>query len=586
MGKRGTKRGAVERGVVAADEQTPSSLTRRQAVMLLALILMVAGTLRLVNLGQSPPGLNVDEAANAWNAYCISKTGTDQHAVAWPIFHARMFGDADNRSTLFLYFLQPFVFLGGLKIETIRVAGAISGLITILLIYAVGSRLFGRVTGILAAGLLCLNPWHLQQSRWAHEATLTPLLILSSLAALLWTNLPFDGKDRRPRLVMSVVAGVVVGVSCYGYQSVRIFLPVFLTGAVLLSRRNWWDILRTRRGSLAAVLLLLTVTAFFLPLAWKHLTDPSLSGRARITWVWDESDSALEKAGKVMGRYPGHFSPDFLFLTGDSYPALSPPAGYGLFHWYALPLMLLGLAEVWKTRKTSAAGRLLFLWILLYPIGDLLSRHPGPHALRSLPGLCGLILLAAWGAAGSGSWLWQRRRSIAFVTMIAFGIAVAGINASFLQKFFGAFNRDMKNYYFYHPDMIAAFDWLRPRLDSVDAVFCTVSNVPHPYIYALVGLGYAPDQWFRDVRHVVKGPLQNGMHPYEDVCLRFGRLYFLYPEVARSALKDLRENGRPDRAFFIVRPGQLEAGNQGLRLLHEILSPQGKPSLQVYEASI
>ena len=56
---------------------------------LLLAILLVGGALRLWRLGESPPGLNVDEAANAWNAYCLLKTGIDQYGVSWPIFCAR-----------------------------------------------------------------------------------------------------------------------------------------------------------------------------------------------------------------------------------------------------------------------------------------------------------------------------------------------------------------------------------------------------------------------------------------------------------------------------------------------------------------
>ena len=47
----------------------------------LLVILLIAATLRLAQLDQVPPGLHVDEAANAWNAYILLKTGTDQHGA-------------------------------------------------------------------------------------------------------------------------------------------------------------------------------------------------------------------------------------------------------------------------------------------------------------------------------------------------------------------------------------------------------------------------------------------------------------------------------------------------------------------------
>jgi hypothetical protein len=79
---------------------------------ILLLILVLAGTLRLVKLDEIPPGLHVDEAANAWNAYTLLKTGKDQHGVQWPLFYMRAFGE--NRTTSYVYALLPFQAIGGL----------------------------------------------------------------------------------------------------------------------------------------------------------------------------------------------------------------------------------------------------------------------------------------------------------------------------------------------------------------------------------------------------------------------------------------------------------------------------------------
>src|SRR4030095_14881121 len=152
--------------------------------LLLVLILAAAAVLRLWNLDQMPLGLHVDEAANAWNAYCLLKTGSDQHGVRWPVFYLRAFGD--NRSSLFAYALLPIQAIGGLNVWTTRLLAALGGILTVLLIYWVGTKLFGVRVGLAAAAMLALNPWHLQQSRWGHEASLVPILTLLPVTALLW----------------------------------------------------------------------------------------------------------------------------------------------------------------------------------------------------------------------------------------------------------------------------------------------------------------------------------------------------------------------------------------------------------------
>jgi asparagine N-glycosylation enzyme membrane subunit Stt3 len=107
-------------------------------------------------------------------------------------------------------------------------------------------RLFDRWTGLVAAGLLTVNPWHLQTSRYGFDAALVPLFVLASVAALLWANLPIDDDEKhRPRWVPALFAGTVAGISCYGYWAIRLFLPIFLIGAVLLDFKAWWRRLKT-----------------------------------------------------------------------------------------------------------------------------------------------------------------------------------------------------------------------------------------------------------------------------------------------------------------------------------------------------
>src|SRR2546422_7094463 len=43
------------------------------------------------------------------------------------------------------------------------------------------------------------SPWHVQLSRYGYEAALGPLLIVVTLAALLWAKMPLD--DREPERV-------------------------------------------------------------------------------------------------------------------------------------------------------------------------------------------------------------------------------------------------------------------------------------------------------------------------------------------------------------------------------------------------
>src|SRR6476660_3603439 len=96
---------------------------QRTSSILLLTILLIAATLRLVACNISPPGLQVDEASNAWNAWCLLKTGYDEHGKTLPIFYTKAFGD--YRPPLFLYLLVPFQAIGGLNVCTTRMPSAV-----------------------------------------------------------------------------------------------------------------------------------------------------------------------------------------------------------------------------------------------------------------------------------------------------------------------------------------------------------------------------------------------------------------------------------------------------------------------------
>lgn len=544
--------------------------SRRYATAVLLLILLLAAFLRLVNLGQSPPGLNQDEAANAWNAYCLLKTGKDQVGDSWPIFYSRCLGT--NRSTLYYYALLPFQAVGGLNVQTTRLPNAVGGVITVLLLYLVSARLFGRAVGLVAAALLTFNPWHLQLTRWGHEAGLCPLLVMLPLALILAANLPIGiCNKRRPRPLLAALAGVVTGICCYGYPSVRLFLPVLIFAAVLVTLPAWRRCLKNRNGALAVILFVVGFSATFGPLVYKHLTEPEkIARRTQKGWLWESSDSITKKTALVLKRYPPHFGLDFLFIKGDLYPIQSSP-GAGQYHWYMLPLLVLGLITLFRRLKSSHSARILLVFIITYPVGDIFIWHISLHALRSSPGLPSLIILAALGTVTAATWLYRHATTLAVVALTVLIIAAAAINVRYLRRFFGPYNQQIEIYYSYHVDLIEACDWLRPHFDEVDAVFCTTQAMNMPYIVTLVALGYDPHRWFSEARDFATA---SGW----DIYTRYGKMHFMYyddsvkPMLSESYLSSLH-----NRVIFIVRPGEL-----GLKdPVHRIRRHNGQETLWI-----
>ena len=543
-------------------------------VVILLFILLLAGFLRLYNLGQSPPGLNQDEASNAWNAYCLLKTGKDQTGVSWPIFYTRGLGG--NSSTLFIYYMIPFQALGGLNIFTTRLPGAVSGIFTVLLIYFVGKRLFNQQVGLMAAFLLALNPWHLQQSRWGHEATLAALLGIVPLAMMLWARMPIsDNKDGPPRPVLAALAGAAAGICCYGYHAVRIFIPVFLLAIVLLTLPQWWRCIKTRKGALAIAAFIFGFIVTFGPLAWQHIFHPESISRHSLELKKEGFfllDAPFGTAVKnVFSRYIHHFGPDFLFIRGD-YSIIQSPPGCGQFHWYMLPIMILGLIFILKSFKSSLSARIVLALVIAYPVGDCLYLKPSMHSLRSAPGLCSLILLGAAGAVITARWLWSRSRKLTLAGITVFVIAVVILNVRYFHRFYVEYNLDPEVCHVFNTDLVEACKWLKPRLKDTNAVFYTSTYMNMPYVITLVALGYDPNQWFNDPREF----FTNGEWDYYT---HYGKMYFIYDESFIPALALLQRGFLPSRIFFIIRPGELNLSQP----IYRIVNPDGIASLWICE---
>ncbi len=547
-----------------APQQRPYSRGERVALLV---IVALAAAVRIPALDRAPPGLNQDEAANAWNAWCLLKTGTDQTGAPWPVFYFRALGE--NRTPLYLYWSIPFQALGGLNIWTTRLPSAAAGVLAVLFTFVIARRVLGTPAAVVGGALLALNPSDAVISRIGHEAALGPLATAVSVAALLWAGLPLADDDDPPHPARALVAGALIGVACYGYPAIRLFLPLFLTAAVLANFRRWWRILRAPRGRRAAAGLGLGVAATFGPLAYYHLAhSEEIARRAARIWLWAPEDSTATRVGKVLDRYVRHFGPDFLFAEGDHFEMQSA-AGFGSYQWYTLPLMIGGLGWAGGSARRSAAARLVLVWLLLYPAGDCLhnhfpyraadgTTHLSLHALRSAPGSGGPLILAAAGAGALWTWARRRRPRAALGGAIVLAAVALPFDVVFLRYMYGAHNDRPEVVQRFQADLAAATRWLAPRLAGTDAVFVTTQQLNQPYVVMLVLLGYHPRQWFADEREVRTGGTW-------DIHLRVGKLHFLYDRAyITQRMNELQTNGQPDRVLFFTRPRELPAAGEPL----------------------
>ncbi len=532
-----------------------STRTRGQCRLILASIVLFALVVRLYRLTDAPPGWNQDEAANAWNAWCLLNSGVDQHGQSWPVFYFRALGE--NRNTLYLYLVIPFQWLFGLNTFSVRMPNLLGGVALTAIGYYIASRVFERRVGLFAAAFLALQPWSVYMSRWGNEGGLTGLLAALPAAMLIWARLlPTSGQYRKEfRPGRALFAGLACGLACYGYFAARLFIPVMLAALATVYARSFWQSFHAERGRRAVFLFGLGFIVLFAPLAYMHVRHPEIMNvRGKSLWAFSPDDP-LPRILSVAGeRYAHHYQSAFLFHVGDEFEEVWP-SGNGVLPWVCAPLMLLGLVWVVVRREWRPGAALVLTWAAVYPAGDVLTSHFTAHAMRAAPGMCIAAILAALGVVGTWRALGRTPLRVSRLALAT----VAGAfflfqSAAFLLFLYNGREYDQRARTVFHSDLTEACAWLRPRLGQFASIHITPTDFNLPYIVALCALQTNPREWLAQPRQMF------GAHGW-DVYSRFGKVHFLYEQTAAQQLAMIRKTEHERPAALIARPDELDLPN-------------------------
>ena len=322
-----------------------------------ALLLALGAVLRLVALGALPYGLNQDEASAGYEAFALLRAGMDRNGNPWPLLFVS-WGSGQN--VLMSYLAIPFVALLGLSPLSLRLPCAICGCLTLPVFWRLARRCGGRSFGLLALGLLAINPWHIMMSRWGLESNLLPFFLLLGV----WlTSLA------RERPWALVGAAAAFGLALYAYGTAFFFLPMFLIGALLLLRR------RLRPGSFLTALVVFLLLA--LPIAACQLINAlgletqSILGLTlpRLTESRQAATSVLGGGGlpAALENFRGFLHILWQGTDGLRYNALPIWQG-GIFYFFGLPTAVIGFVGSLlhrKERREEGPMRLALVCALL-----------------------------------------------------------------------------------------------------------------------------------------------------------------------------------------------------------------------------
>ncbi len=298
--------------------------------------------------------------------------------------------------------LEPFVDWGVMELRFAgRTLAGLADVGSVWLLYLIGRRMYGRWTGILAAGLTTFAVIHIQH---AHFYRPEPFTVLASLGAL-WAMLRFidSGRARDGALL-----GVLVGLAMAPKVSVApILAPLVLTFLWVAkdrAQREWaqlspGDIARV--VPVAALAGVAALATFFITTPYAFLDFANFIGDIR------EQAGMAGEAGRFPFTWQYADTPVFLYqIRQTAVWGLGLPLG--IVAWVAAPVTAW---FAWRGGITQRSDLLLLAWAV--PALVFLELFEVKFLRYVFPLMPFYILMAARMLVAFVIWARNRRRAVA-----------------------------------------------------------------------------------------------------------------------------------------------------------------------------
>jgi len=392
---------------------------------ILLLTVLIAGFLRLYQLGSNPPSLTWDEAAWGYNAYSIGISGKDEFGRLLPMDYLESFGD--YKPPMYAYLDVIPVKLFGLNELSARFPSALFGTLTVLLTFFLIKRIFWKSKlkesyALFGAFFLAISPWHILLSRAAFEANVASFFIILGVWGFLAAI-----EDKKWYLIISAAS---FAFSIYTFNTARVVSPILVVFLTLVFRKEF---LKIKKETIVAFIVGLIV---FLP-TFGFLLTPQAGLRFQEVNIFTDSN-VVKTANREIANdnntfwskiihnrrvlysldfakhYFDNLSPSFLFIKGDGNPKFSTQDNGQMYIWDII--FFIGGAFLLFKRKEG------YWWIvpfwLLIGIIPAATAEQTPHALRIEATLPTFQILTAYGFVQLTQFLTKYRRPIIYSLML------------------------------------------------------------------------------------------------------------------------------------------------------------------------
>ena len=318
------------------------NLSPARAVLVLCAIVGISAAFRLHSLGAA--SLLIDEAASDTFATMPFREFLET------LWHYQ------GNMTLYYFIMRVWIHIGDSEFM-LRLPSMLFGVLTVIAIYMLAARLFGRVTGLIAAALLSVHGFHIAFSQMARSYSLLLLLLLLTMYLLVSA---MESQSTRDWGLFAVSAALCV----YAHIFAVLVLSAFALAIVFPKPFR----VEVRKVVFAAILFEHLIVPMALFVLFHHSDQLDFQ---KPTWT--------------------DFSGFLHLITGEG--------GAFLTVVYLILCALAFVSPGGRSEKEGWALRTLGLWLVLPPLLTLAATPIKPLFAPYMLVMClpGLIILAACG---------------------------------------------------------------------------------------------------------------------------------------------------------------------------------------------
>lgn len=424
--------------------------------ILFALVIALAVFFRFYKLNVLPPGLHPDEAANGLDIFRI----LENHD--WRI----IYNTNGPREALFFYLQAIFVYFMGNTILALRIAPALFGVLSVVVIFFATKEWANRRTALITAFFMAVTPWVVIIQRDGFRASLVPLFI--GLVMLFAAKAYKSGKT-----IYYVLAAVFLGLGFYTYTAFSMILAALIGGLVylLIVRRKWL------KDNWKKLLLSLAI--------FGVVMTPLL-----ITTIKDPGGSTARAGGtSFLNKELNGGKPIQTFLSGTAKTLLQYNyvgdqnnrhnlGGQPLLNMFVGLMFVLGLVMcLFNFNKPRYAMLLAVFGAMLLP--SLLTAEGLPHALRSIGTAVPVFILAGMGV-NYLLYIWYKTfpvNKLARMTGLLVILVLLGLTlVQSYRELFVTWAQDVKTYEAYNEGSVTIAKYLISNKQNNQTVYIVMGG--------------------------------------------------------------------------------------------------------------